>query len=83
MVSAATNLGIRNVLKIKTKKKKNIRKQKKIAIKTENLMGYATTAAEKGMWVRTVGSRSMAIIKNSRKQKKLLIGMRMTWFHVY
>ena len=34
----ATNLGIKNVLKIKMKKEKNIRKQKNMKIKTENLI---------------------------------------------
>ena len=45
----ATNLEIRNVLKIKMKKKKNIRKQKKIRMKAENSMGHATIEAEKGI----------------------------------
>ena len=45
----ATNLETKDVLKIKMKKKKNIRKQKKIKIKTENSMGYATIAGEKGI----------------------------------
>ena len=41
----ATNLGMRNFMKIKMKKKKNIRKQKNMKIRTENLAVYATTAA--------------------------------------
>ena len=49
MVSVATNLEIRNVLKIKMTKKKNIRKQKKMIIQIENSMVYATIAAEKGI----------------------------------
>ena len=57
VVSMATNLGIKNVIKIKMKKKKKRRKKKKkeekrrkkknMKIKTENSKGYATTAAEK------------------------------------
>ena len=49
VVSTATNLEIKDVLRIKMKKKKNIRKQKKMKIKTENLMGYAAIAGEKGI----------------------------------
>ena len=49
VVSTATNLEIKDVLRIKMKKKKNIRKQKKMKIKTENLTGYASIATGKGM----------------------------------
>ena len=81
VVSMATDLEIRNVLKIKMKTKKNIRKQKSLTMKTENWMRCATTAAKKGIRVRPVGSGSMAVIKNSRKQKKPLTVMRMMWFY--
>ena len=48
--------------------------------KKENLMGYSTTATEKGIQVRTVRSASTAITKKLRKQKKQLRGKMMTWF---
>ena len=43
VVNQAINLGIRDVLKIKMKKKNRIRQQKNMKIKTENLTEYATT----------------------------------------
>ena len=45
----ATNLEIKDVLKIKMKKKKNKRKKKKMKIRTENLKGSAATVEEKGI----------------------------------
>ena len=80
VASMATNLEIGSVLKIKMKKKKNIRKWRGLMIKTENLMGYATIVAEKGMSKDCQDRKYGSDYKNSRKQKKLLMGMRMMWY---
>ena len=55
-----------------------IRKQN---IKTGNLMESATTAVRKGIQVDTVRHRRTAIIKDSRKLKRLLIEMNMIWYY--
>ena len=52
------------------KKKKNIRKQKNMIIKTENLMGYTNIEAEKDILVRIVGIGNMAIIINIRESRE-------------
>ena len=76
VVSTATNLETKDALKIKMKK--IIRKKKNMNTKTKNSMGCATIVNRKCIRVRTVGCQSMAIIKNLRKQKEPLMGMRMT-----
>ena len=43
------NLAIENVLKIKMKKKKNIRKQRRMKMKIKHSMGYATIVAGKSI----------------------------------
>ena len=78
--SMVTNLLIGNVLKIKMKEKKMIRKR---SIKTESLMEFATTVVKKGILVETVGRGRTAIIKNSRKQKKPLKETKMSWCCVH
>ena len=45
----ATKLATKDALKIKMKKKKVMRKQKNMKIKTENLMECATIMARKGI----------------------------------
>ena len=66
--SMVINLAIRDVPKIKMKKKKM---KRKLSIKTESLKKFATTVDKRGILVRTVGCVRMAIKKFEKAEKAI------------
>ena len=74
--NTVTTLVIGDVLRTEMKKKKIKRKSN---IKIGSLKEYATTVDTKGILVRTVECRKMAIIKNLKKQKEPLMEKETSW----
>ena len=64
------------------KENESNKKREKIMKEIKSLMQYVITVAEKGIWVRTTEKENIVIIKDMRKQKKPLMGMKMTCCYV-